>query len=103
MIHYMYCIITYSYAIQTSVICAVAPLIAVTEVVLVTSSDKKEIQGKYCRKLLTVRLRGRQRPKATRREKCKAWMETSIEVVMYGHVMVGQNGTIQISVAVRES
>ena len=41
------------------VICAVVFLIAVIEVVLVTSSDKKDIKGKYWRKWLTVRLRGR--------------------------------------------
>ena len=38
------------------VVCAVVSLIAVTEVVLVTSLDKEEIKGKYWRKWLTVRL-----------------------------------------------
>ena len=44
------------------IVCAAVSLIAVTEVVLVTSSDKKEIKGKYWRKWLTVT--GRQRSSA---------------------------------------
>ena len=56
-------------------VCAVVSLIAVTEVVLVISSDKKEIKRKYWRKWLTVKLRGSRRPRATRRDSCKAWME----------------------------
>ena len=55
------------------VVCAVVSLIDVTEVVLVTSSEKKKIIGKYWKKWLTVRLRGRRRPRATSRG--KAWME----------------------------
>ena len=58
-----------------TIVCAVVSLITVTEVVLVTSSDKKEIKGKYWREWLMVGLRGRRRPRATRRDNCKAWME----------------------------
>ena len=57
------------------VVFAVVPLTAVAEVVLVTSSDKKGFKGKYWRGWLTVRLRGRRRPRATWRDNCKAWME----------------------------
>ena len=41
----------------------------VAEVVSVTWSDKKEIKGKYWRKWLTVRLRGRRRSRDTQRER----------------------------------
>ena len=65
------------YAIHMSVVCAAVSLIAVTELVLVTSSDKKEIKGKYWRNWLTARLRGRRRPRATQRDNCKAWLENT--------------------------
>ena len=43
-----------SYATHMCVVSAVASLIAVTEVILVTSSDKKEFKGKYWREWLTI-------------------------------------------------
>ena len=46
MIHYMHCIMTCSYTHKYSV-CAVVSLVAVTEVLLATSSGKKEIKRKY--------------------------------------------------------
>ena len=54
------------------IVCAVVPLTAVTEVVLVISSDKKELKEKYSRNWLMVRLRDKQRPRATWRDNCKA-------------------------------
>ena len=51
--------------------------IAVTEVVLITSSDKNEFKGKYWREWLMVRLGGRRRPRATWRDNCTKWMENT--------------------------
>ena len=45
----------------------VGSLIALTEVVLVTPSDKKEIKGKYWGKFFRIRV--------TWRDNCKAWMK----------------------------
>ena len=54
--------------LRTRVLSVLLSLIAVTEVVLVTSSDKKEFKGTYWRKWLTVILRGRRKPIATQRQ-----------------------------------